>query len=200
VQKEIARVIKLVTVDYLNNKGLPIPHNSVYVSKFIHVRRLILEHKSLFLYALFLLASKMTRKIGGRVWRVSRDEPVVLYSQNLNSSLIATYLGQFLGKNVIFIDHVGPVNKVYGGLSNKISKDTNYIVVSDIVCLGTEVKVAKSLIEFSGGNYVGNVSLFRFKTVNNPNSTEPFFSDTECVLEMTKDNNPIGLKVFTEFN
>jgi len=53
--------------------------------------------------------------------------------------------------------------------------------------MGTEVRIAKNLIEFSGGTYLGNVSVVRINTVLN----KDYFKDVESVYEVSKNNNPI---------
>jgi hypothetical protein len=71
-------------------------------------------------------------------------------------------------------------------LDNKIEESKKYLVVSDLVCLGTEVKVAKSLIEFLGGKYLGSISIIRIETINPIDKT---YENTECVFEITKESN-----------
>ena len=44
-----------------------------------------------------------------------------------------------------------------------------------MVCMGTEVKIAKSIIEYFGGNYIGNISLVRVESIKPYNNTEEVF-------------------------
>jgi len=62
--------------------------------------------------------------------------------------------------------------------------------------MGTEVRIAKNLIEFSGGTYLGNVSVVRINTVLN----KDYFKDVESVYEVSKNNNPIKHKILTAFD
>ena len=118
----------------------------------------------------------------------------VLFCQNLNSSFIASLLSSFLKLDILSMDHIGPINKVYSNLKNRIKNGSNYIVISDLVCLGTEVKICKNVINYSGGNYVGNASIVRIETLN----PEDDYSDYEYIFKITKANNTsIGYKIET---
>ena len=87
---------------------------------------------------------------------------------------------------------------MYSTLDRKIENSKNYVVVSDLVCLGTEVKIAKSLIEFLGGNYLGNISIIRIQTID-PKHKD--FRNTECVFTVDKTNNlVIGYKINTDLD
>ena len=171
--------------------------SSIYLPRFINIKKFIENDKSFFLYTLYRLAIKMSIGNDNRTWQIKEnDKDVVLFCQNLNSSIIASILSNFLLLDITILDHIGPINKLYYGFEDKIQKDKNYIIVSDVVCLGTEVRIAKNLIEFSGGNYLGNVSIVRVNTVLDKHR----FNDIEAVYEISKDKNPINYKILTAFD
>jgi hypothetical protein len=74
-----------------------------------------------------------------------------------------------------------------------INKNKRYLVVSDMVCLGSEVRIAKNLIEFSGGEYIGNVSIIRVNTMKK----EDVYSNVETIYLIVKGNNKIGYSIKT---
>lgn len=168
--------------------------SSVYLPRFINIKKFIENDKSFFLYTLYRLAIKMSVENEKRTWQIKEnDKDVVLFCQNLNSSIIASVLSNFLLLDITILDHIGPINKLYYGFEDKILKEKNYVIVSDVVCLGTEVRIAKNLIEFSGGNYLGNVSIVRINTVLDKHR----FNDIEAVYEISKNKNPIKYKILT---
>ena len=61
--------------------------------------------------------------------------------QSLNGSYLASVLSSLLGLDLFIIDGVGPINKLYRSLGATIETGKKYIVVSDVVCLGTEFKI-----------------------------------------------------------
>lgn len=168
--------------------------SSVYLNKFIDCKSLVVNHKQFFLYTCYWLAIEMSEdKRPQRNWFVEKGSKKTLLCQNLNSSLLSSVLSSFLLIDVITLDHIGPINKVYNEVEKKINHGEEYIVVADVVCLGTEVRIAKNIIEFSGGRYLGNVALIRILTMEAAEK----YRDVESVYEITKDNNPIKFKVTT---
>ena len=179
----------------INNK-IPIisdfiPHisSSVYITKYIDVKRMISDDKAFFIYCLYKL-SLIVRK----QWLAKKP---TLVCQNLNSSYIASILSSFLKFDILVFDKLGPTNKIYSTLDNKIETDKEYLIVSDVVALGTEMKIAKSLITFLGGKYLGNISLIRIETLH-PEVKQ--YGNTSSLFTISKDNNPIEYQILTELN
>jgi len=167
--------------------------SSVYLNKFIDIKKLIVDYKPLFLYSCYWLALEMNSKKLKRTWAIEKGSKITLLCQNLNSSFISSILSSFLLLDVITLDHIGPINKVYNEIESKINHGEEYLVISDVVCMGTEVRIAKNIIEFSGGKYIGNVCLIRIL----PMELNEKYRDIESVFEITKTNNPINFKITT---
>ncbi|AYZ36114.1 hypothetical protein EGY07_11265 [Chryseobacterium indologenes] len=144
----------------------------VYLTSYINVKSFMSEKKGLLIYAIYLLASKVLKE-----WR--KKGPIPFYSkennekhdtpilvcQSLNSAYIVSILSNLLKLDVLILDKIGPINKLYSSLDKNIIDKKNYIVVSDMVCLGTEVKIVKNIIQFLGGSYLGNISLIKTETL-----------------------------------
>lgn len=113
-------------------------------------------------------------------------EKPILVCQSLNSSLIASILSNLLNLDILVLDKIGPINKLYSRLDKTI-KIKNYIIVSDLVCLGTEVKIVKNLIEFLGGQYLRNVALIKIETLNVSHINKK--EATIAVFSINKGNN-----------
>jgi len=178
-----------------NNNELIYHHSSsVYLTQYIDIKKFISHDKEMFIYAIYQLAIKINNH-----WNISNSElKPILICQNLNSSFIASLLSGLCKMDILILDKIGPINKLYSVLDKKIDESAKYIVVSDLVCLGTEIKVTKNLIEFLGGKYCGNVSIIRIETIY-PKHKE--FRDTECVLTINNENNNIfGYKILTALN
>lgn len=171
--------------------------SSIYLPKWINIKNFISNDKPLFIYAIYHLAIKTYTK-----WKyyfdIDESYKPILVCQNLNSSYISSILSNLLKTDILILDQIGPINKMYSTLDSKIENNRNYVVVSDLVCLGTEVKIAKSLIEFLGGNYLGNISIIRIQTID-PHHKD--FNNTECVFTVDKTNNAeIGYKIITDLD
>jgi hypothetical protein len=182
-------------IEYFTNK-LDKPHlhesSSVYLTTYIDIKKMISEGTSFFMYCLYKLALKIKAN-----WDIVNSDKPRLVCQNLNSSFISSILSNFLQLDIVILDHVGPINTLYSTLSNKIEDSRNYIIVSDMVCLGTEVKITKNLISFLGGKVIGNVSIVKLNTYY-PEDLDSDKIKNISVFNINKENNTkINFKIKT---
>ena len=91
--------------------------------------------------------------------------------------------------DILIFDKIGPITKLYNKLEKHNFENRKYIVVSDLVCLGTEVKITKSLIEFSGGKYLGNVSLTKIETLTRDDLKLESVDRTISIFSISNRNN-----------
>jgi hypothetical protein len=166
--------------------------SSVYLTSYIDIKKMISEGTSFFMYCLYQLALKIKEN-----WDIHNSDKPTLVCQNLNSSFISSILSNLLQLDIVILDHVGPINTLYSTLSNKIEKNKNYIIVSDMVCLGTEVKITKNLIAFLGGKVIGNVSIVKLDTYNSEDLNRDKIKNIS-VFNINKENNAkINFKIKT---
>lgn len=107
----------------------------------------------------------------------NKNKKVLLFCHTLNGSNIAGVISQLLDCNLIYVDHLGPYNKL-----NKVNfyKDmyepTEYIIIADLVCLGNEILRAKNIVEYLGGTVKGYAGMLRLdiSDISIPNGVEAF--------------------------
>lgn len=176
---------------YIEKERMENHSSSVYLSAYIDIKKFITLDKAFFLYCIYRLARKVWVKwIKGGQGEKSMDKPILI-CQSLNGSFIASILSSLLDLDLFIIDSIGPINKLYRSLGATIKPGKEYIVVSDVVCLGTEVKITKNIIEYLGGIYKGNVSIVRVKSIRQ-------YNNIESVFNITKDNNEeFGYRIIT---
>jgi len=168
--------------------------SSVYLTKYFNFKNFIYEDPFVY-YCLYSLAKKMISKNEYHNWEIVPNKKMVLFCQTLNGAYIGSILSDLLDIDIFLIDHLGPINKIYSNrLYGTINKNNNYLVVSDVLCLGTEVKSAKSIIEFSGANYIGNVAFLRIESRKNEDID---FKDIEFYYRISSEYNPIDYKILT---
>ena len=100
---------------------------------------------------------------------------------------------------VVFLNHLGPKKKLYRERhKEQLLADRDYLIISDVVCLGAEIERAKTLIEHAGGKLKGILSVVLVEVVSERPQTE---SDIEKValLTLTKEYNPINYQIKTDF-
>jgi hypothetical protein len=178
------------------NDPLEKPHlhesSSVYLTAYIDIKKMISQGTNFMMFCLYQLAIKLKEK-----WIKDMNDKPILVCQNLNSSFISSILSNFLQLDIVILDHVGPINTVYSTLNSKIEEDKKYIIVSDVVCLGTEVKITKNLIAFLGGKVIGNVSIVKLDTLNSDDITKEKIKNIS-VFNINNDNNSkISFKIKT---
>lgn len=182
---------ELLVENTLDNQGeKAFRHNSpVYVPKFIDVKGMITSDPSFFTYIIYHMAVKVHQK---EDWSVPGDKPI-LFCQNLNGSYICSILSRFLKWDMLSMDHIGPANKVYSSIGNKIRSEARYLVISDVICLGTEIKICQNIINYSGGRYLGNSCVVKIETL----FAEHQDKNSISVFSITEGNNPIDFKILT---
>lgn len=180
----------LTEVGLLVESSIALNHSSsIYLNKYVNVKKLF-DNEPFFKYCIYRLAMQM-RLAADVEWAIKKDDTnadkITLFFQTLTGSHIASLLSDLLHIDICYVDHIGPINNLYNTcFGERIQKNKKYVVVSDAVCLGTEVKIAKSLIEYSGGIYLGNVSIFRTKILKNEHRR---FMDYLTLFEINKESN-----------
>ena len=162
------------------------PHASsfVYLHSFVDLKKFISNERPFIYYALYRLAIKIKEK-----WQPQLINNPILVGQSLTSTFIVSILSKLLKLDILVFDKIGPITKLYNKLEKHNFENRKYIVVSDLVCLGTEVKITKNLIEFSGGKYLGNVSLVKVETLTREDLQLDNIDRTISVFSITENNN-----------
>lgn len=178
--EELKKRLKNYVVEYQK------PHASsfVYLHSFIDLKKVISNERPFIYYALYRLAVKIKDK-----WSKQLIDNPILVGQSLTSTFIVSVLSKLLKLDILIFDKIGPITKLYKKLEKHNFENRKYIVVSDLVCLGTEVKITKNLIEFSGGKYLGNVSLVKVETLTRDDIKLDNIDRTISVFSITEKNN-----------
>jgi hypothetical protein len=191
---------KKIIIKY-NRDNIPEYHesSSIYLTKYIDIKEMISVDKAFFIYALYQLALKIKNQWLDHL-AIESERPTLI-CQNLNSSYIASVLSSFLRLDILILDHLGPINTMYSSLNNKIEEDKSYIIVSDVVCLGTEVKIAKNIITFLKGKVFGNIAIVKINTlIEDHIEKEQKKLKSLSVFNISKDNNDgINFEIKTAF-
>lgn len=192
--KEFERILKekKYIVEYKKKHA----SSFIYLHSFIDLKKFISHEHPFIYFALYKLAMKIKYK-----WRTEIDNNPILVSQSLTSTFIVSILSKLLNLDILVFDKIGPITKLYNKLEKHNFDKRNYIVVSDLVCLGTEVKITKSLIEFSGGKYLGNVSLVKIETLTREDLNLENIDHTISIFSVTnKNNKELNYYIYTNLN
>lgn len=187
-QKRFEDQLTTVTVELEDKR--PYPSSPIYLDKFIDIKKFIYQN-DFFLYCIYRLAQNMVKS---NLINEKKDKSnISLFCQTLNGAYIASILASLFLVDISFIDHIGPINKIYRtSFGKKLSSEKEYIVVSDVVCLGSELNIARSIIDYEGGNYKGSASIVKIKTID-----EELNQNEISLYKISKTNNPIDYSIKT---
>lgn len=106
----------------------------------------IIESPRDFMWISFYLSDKLSEII-----EQEKINNVVLVSASLRGAAFTSILGILNILEYINIDHIGPIHKVYN-FQESGNNNTNFVYIGDFVFGGTEIKLTKVYVGFSGGN------------------------------------------------
>lgn len=171
------------------------PHSSsfVYLNSYIDLKKFMLIEKEFAFFALYRLALKIKKE-----WNLTqKTENITLICLSFNSSYIVSILSTLLNLNILIFDKIGPVNKLYSRPHKIIDTEKEYIVVSDMVCLGTEVKIVKNILNFFDAKYLGHVALIKTETLGKKDIKRT--DATIAVFSInSKNNKELGCGIYTD--
>lgn len=186
---EFERIIK----NYIERYNEKHASSFIYLRSFIDLKKLISMERPFVYFALYKLAMKIKYR-----WNQEIKEKPILVSQSLTSTFIVSILSKLLKLDILVFDKIGPITKLYNKLEKHNFDKRKYIIVSDLVCLGTEVKITKSLIEFSGGQYLGNIALVKIETLTREDLQLDNIDRTLAIFSITRENNEdLGYDIYT---
>lgn len=187
---------KEILSDYIDEYKKAHASSFIYLHSFVDIKRLISNDTKLFYFALYRLAVKIRNK-----WQEQLKDNPILVSQSLTSSFVVSILSKLLKLDILVFDKIGPITKLYNKLEKHNFENRKYIIVSDLVCLGTEVKITKNLIEFSGGKYLGNVSIVKVETLSRDDLSFNNIDRTIAVFSISnKNNSELNYYIYTNLS
>ncbi len=178
--------------NYINPHTQPHTSSYIYLTSYVDIKKFISYEKEFMLFSIYKLALKIQEE-----WAEKLANKPILVCQSMNSAYIVSVLSNLLKLDILILDKIGPIYKIYNTLEKTIDQNREYIVVSDLVCLGTEVKIVKSLIQFIGGKYLGNVSIIKTETLGKADILRQ--DATIAVFSINKSNNrELGYNIKTD--
>lgn len=92
-----------------------------------------------------------------------------LVAASKNGIVLASIIGQRVGLPVIYHSNIGQkyvrkvlkekTSKKTSKKTNLIEEENNYVLIYDVVCLGTEIRILNGIINAFGGNLVGGIGM-----------------------------------------
>lgn len=164
--------------------------SNVNLPKYINIKAFI-EKKEISFLGLYLLCKKAKQM---KLFPDKDNQPLLFFS-SMAGSYLASVLSKLADVDMVFLNHLGPKKKLYRELhKEQLLADRDYLIVSDVVCLGAEIERAKTLIEHAGGKLKGILSVVLVEVVSNR-----LDKNIISLLTLTRDNNTIKYQIITDF-
>lgn len=143
LQKQITSVIAKHLLDTSTKKEVFLDSSNVYSNMYVDIKQLFYEPR-VYLLAIYLLCEKITEERSGEHY-----DGFICASNN--GSVIATSLSLLLNKASLHLMNLGPHLTIMDReIIDKICEHNKYLFIFDFVCLGTELKLVKTLATLRG--------------------------------------------------
>lgn len=189
---KLIKIIGECTIELSPDEGM---HTSVpvYLSKYINIKKMAENNPRFFRLGIYYLGLQlMNQNVLEREY--IRNKEISLFFHTINGGFIATQLAQLFYIDMVYLDHLGPLENVHRKHFEKSILDSkNYIIVSDVICLGGEVGRAKTIIEYCGGRVCGEVCIVDIRTIE-----KKMINNRISLYTVSKERNSIGYSIRTE--
>lgn len=123
----------------------------------------------------------------------------LLFFSSMAGSYLASVFSKLACVDMVFLNHLGPKRKLYREFhKEQLLADRDYLIISDVVCLGAETERAKTLIEHAGGNLRGLLSVVLVEVVTERPKND-YELEKVALLTLSKGYNPIHYQIKTDF-
>lgn len=166
--------------------------SNVYVNRYINVKSLFLDRNYM------ILVIKDLKELVKKEFKSDLGDAVLLGVSN-NGIILANLLSYELQIPVQSLNRLGPVycldKKTYRNdqLSNR-----KYILVSDVVCMGGEYKMAQGIVDVLGSKLVGGVCVVKIRDVYRNQKENCVFALLNDINEFEINNERIGYQIFVD--
>ena len=193
-QQEIAKRIKSNYIIERKEGEESYSHSSnVQLPIYINIKAFI-EQKDFSFLGLYLLCKQAIREEF-----IEYGKHPLLFFSSMAGAYLASVFSKLACIDMVFLNHLGPKKKLYRELhKEQLLADRDYLIISDVVCLGAEIERAKTLIEHAGGKLKGILSVVYVEVVSERPKTENEIKKV-ALLTLTKDYNPIDYQIITDF-
>lgn len=164
----------------------------VRLNIYINIKKMMRDFP-FFCYCIYKLALELTEIGVLNINHPEQNRDKTIFVHTMNSVVIGTIIAQLFCIDILLVDHLGPYNKLYvDDLSRTIDYKKKYLIVSDVVCMGTELSNAKTILDVLGIHYNGCIALVNIV---------PIGTDSEDIYSLyiiNKDKNIVNYRISTD--
>lgn len=166
--------------------------SNVYVNKYINVKSLFLD------YSYMMLVVKGLKRMIKKNFLYDGKEISLLGVSN-NGIILANLLSYELNLQVQSLSRLGPVYCLEDSVDrlNNFS-EKNYVLVSDVICMGGELRMAKGIVNILGAHLLGGICVVKIREVYRGNKEEKVYALLNDINGLEVDNDRIGYQIFID--
>lgn len=178
-QKHILTVLQKNDVVHKKDTiSLFLDSSGIYSNTYLYINKIFYSYEA-YMYICYQLADK-----------ISDDENFnridALVSTSKTGAIIASIVGRMLNKKTIHFLEIGPKFQYLKKQSiDKIRKDKEYYIISDFICLGTEIRLINAIIDCLGGSILGGIAVASYISLNKSEYNQSIFKSITSLTTIT---------------
>lgn len=146
--EKISNIVKIFLKNTCINEESYLASSNLYANKYVNIKN-IFTNQDIYYLVLIQLFNLISLNF-------NENEYDKLVCVSLNGAVVATLLGQMINKKVIYLMNLGPNLNIRDKESlGKIKVSEKYLFIADMLCTGTELKVAETITNYRSAEIVG---------------------------------------------
>ncbi|WP_136524327.1 hypothetical protein [Geomonas ferrireducens] len=183
-KQKLDRFVKSVTAEFLlttaRRTSTFLDSSNVYSNMYIDIKQMFCNTPVYFL-TLYLLCRLLTRE-------KNLDQYDGFICASNNGSVISTALTILIGKPTIYLMNLGPHLTIMDReVIGKIKEGGRYLFVYDFLCLGTELKLVKTVVALQGATIEGSFGIAKLFLPSNPSSPRKYDTTNHSVISINEE-------------
>lgn len=168
--------------------------SNVYVNKYINVKSLFLN------YNYMILVVKGLKELVKTKFKSDLSDSILLGVSN-NGIILANLLSYELQIPVQSLNRLGPVYCLDKQTDrNNQFNNNKYILISDVVCMGGEYKMANGIVDILGSKLLGGICVVKIRDVYRNQRESNVYALLDDINGLEVDGERIGYRIYVDDN
>lgn len=168
--------------------------SNVYVNKYINVKSLFLN------YNYMILVVKGLKELVKTKFKSDLSDSILIGVSN-NGIILANLLSYELQIPVQSLNRLGPVYCLDKQTDRNNQFNSNkYILISDVICMGGEYKMANGIVDILGSTLLGGICVVKIRDVYRNQRESNVYALLDDINGLEVDGERIGYQIYVDDN
>lgn len=169
--------------------------SNVYVNKYINIKSLFLN------YNYMILVVRGLKELVKTKFKSDLSDAILLGVSN-NGIILANLLSYELQIPVRSLNRLGPVYCLdkKTDRNNLFNNNNKYILISDVVCMGGEYKMAKGIVDILGSKLLGGICVVKIRDIYRNHRESTIYALLDDINGLEVDGERIGYQIYVDDN